>query len=68
MGRAAGFYWLRDEDGWTIGRFATEEPVSYHNGWWVCGSDVPYRDDDFIEIDETPITRLGAIARSMTCL
>lgn len=65
MGRVAGFYWVRDEDGWTVGRFSTGEILNYHNGWWVCGSDVPYEDDEFVEIDEIPITRHYSITQEM---
>ena len=48
--RKEGYYWCRSDDIW--------EPVYWNGEDWICaGVDIPFRDEDFDEIDETPLER-----------
>lgn len=50
--REGGVYWVRDLSTWDVAEWNPSRQE-----WYVCGSGVPYIDDDFLEIDERRIVR-----------
>lgn len=49
MKRAIGYYWLKDEYGWTIGEWVSNSLGGY---WVAFGCDEELEDTDFCEIGE----------------
>lgn len=50
--RQSGYYWVRLNADWHIGFYSEN-----HKRWFLIGADVSHLDSDFLEIDETQITR-----------
>lgn len=51
MKREPGLYWIQYGRYWEIAEWRSD------GYWWVLGSCDPCNDEDFEEIDETPVTR-----------
>lgn len=50
--RQSGYYWVKHLNRWRIGYFDMNR-----NFWVMMGSDSPYFDQEFLEIDERQIVR-----------
>lgn len=50
MKRSTGFYWVKTQDGWTIGEY-------FDDGWNLFEDSLVYIDENFDEIDERKIER-----------
>ena len=50
--RKPGYYWVKLDDKWVVGNF-NPGPGSFH--WRIHGIISEFSDDDFQEINETPI-------------
>jgi hypothetical protein len=55
--RENGFYWVYRNGNWVVAEWSVMNRA-YKVGYWLLpGSDIEYEDEDFKDIEETPIKR-----------
>lgn len=50
--RETGFYYVNYQGNWMVGEWSLADEC-----WWLTGTDLPYGEPEFDEIDPTPIIR-----------